>query len=503
MEQEKQQYINDNLIEKGYNPDDLFNYCYRLKGIGIENLSLNELKNMIENFKNEQLIISLQSLKNKKEKKLTPFEILYSDCEFISETAKQQETKMMEFEKEKKKLNIKIIEPKKEKGSLFSKDQITFQIVTEELNSKVKRNYSDFEWYKNQLNLRYPFILVPPLIKDAFYSNINLSFFSKKKNDENNIEEQKMLNMRIRYLNKFMNGILRKKILRTSPITYEFLVLEQKDFEKYKKNLDSNPYKLNIYLRNFKTIKGEIKVSLNKDKAIYVNNLLRIITPTTDLYSKLKNSLNSLINDFNIISTHMKEISIIYEKLLNQSKDIKQSIEIQKLYSDLNNLFSIWSSSYLTQSKFFKNEFSEYFNYMNMEYNELDTIINQFQNQRNEYESFANNINMKKEQLFISQDFANWGVQQGTENQIPLFQNDKKKSFEAMLYNESKVIEAEKKTVVVAINVIIQQFRKLKKYQGERVNQFYQELNKEKEKVFGDCFNFIKFISKSFEEKVE
>ena len=503
MEQEKQQYINDNLIEKGYNPDDLFNYCYRLKGIGIENLSLNELKNMIENFKNEQLIISLQSLKNKKEKKSTPFEILYSDCEFISETAKQQETKMMEFEKEKKKLNIKIIEPKKEKGSLFSKDQITFQIVTEELNSKVKRNYSDFEWYKNQLNLRYPFILVPPLIKDAFYSNINLSFFSKKKNEENNIEEQENLNMRIRYLNKFMNGILRKKILRTSPITYEFLVLEQKDFEKYKKNLDSNPYKLSIYLRNFKTIKGEIKVSLNKDKAIYVNNLLRIITPTTDLYSKLKNSLNSLINDFNIISTHMKEISIIYEKLLNQSKDIKQSIEIQKLYSDLNNLFSIWSSSYLTQSKFFKNEFSEYFNYMNMEYNELDTIINQFQNQRNEYESFANNINMKKEQLFISQDFANWGVQQGTENQIPLFQNDKKKSFEAMLYNESKVIEAEKKTVVVAINVIIQQFRKLKKYQGERVNQFYQELNKEKEKVFGDCFNFIKFISKSFEEKVE
>ena len=503
MEQEKQQYINDNLIEKGYNPDDLFNYCYRLKGIGIENLSLNELKNMIENFKNEQLIISLQSLKNKKEKKSTPFEILYSDCEFISETAKQPETKMMEFEKEKKKLNIKIIEPKKEKGSLFSKDQMTFQIVTEELNSKVKRNYSDFEWYKNQLNLRYPFILVPPLIKDAFYSNINLSFFSKKKDEKNNIEEQENLNMRIRYLNKFMNGILRKKILRTSPITYEFLVLEQKDFEKYKKNLDSNPYKLNIYLRNFKTIKGEIKVSLNKDKAIYVNNLLRIITPTTDLYSKLKNSLNTLINDFNIISTHMKEISILYEKLLNQSKDIKQSIDIQKLYSDLNNLFSIWSSSYLTQSKFFKNEFLEYFNYMNMEYNELDTIIDQFHNQRNEYESFANNINMKKEQLFISQDFANWGVQQGTENQIPLFQNDKKKSFEAMLYNESKVIEAEKKTVVVAINVIIQQFRKLKKYQGERVNQFYQEINKEKEKVFADCFNIIKFITKSFEEKVE
>ena len=166
-----------------------------------------------------------------------------------------------------------------------------------------------------------------------------------------------------------MNGILRKKILRTSPITLQFLTLDDNNFEKYKNKLDSNPFKLNINLSNFKTMKGEIKVTLNKDKAVFVNNLLRIMVPTIDLYNKLKNSFNLLINDLNLISNHMKEISILFEKLSIQAKDIKQSENMKKMYSNLNNIFSTWSKSYLTQSKFFKDDFLEYFDYMNMEYN--------------------------------------------------------------------------------------------------------------------------------------
>jgi hypothetical protein len=108
-------------------------------------------------------------------------------------------------------------------------------------------------------------------------------------------------------------------------------------------------------------MRGEIKVTLNKDKAVFVNNLLRIMVPTIDLYNKLKNSFNLLINDLNLISNHMKEISILFEKLSIQAKDIKQSENMKKMYSNLNNIFSTWSKSYLTQSKFFKDDFLEYF----------------------------------------------------------------------------------------------------------------------------------------------
>jgi hypothetical protein len=296
-----------------------------------------------------------------------------------------------------------------------------------------------------------------------------------------------------------MNGILRKKILRTSPITLQFLTLDDNNFEKYKNKLDSNPFKLNINLSNFKTMKGEIKVTLNKDKAVFVNNLLRIMVPTIDLYNKLKNSFNLLINDLNLISNHMKEISILFEKLSIQAKDIKQSENMKKMYSNLNNIFSTWSKSYLTQSKFFKDDFLEYFDYMNMEYNELDTLMKQFQNQRTEYESFANNLNLKKEELFESKDISKWEVKEGTEKDIPLVINDKKKAFEIICYKENKVIEFEKRIIVIAINIIIEQFKKLKKYQGERIKQYFQKINSEKEIVFGDIYTLIKLISTNFE----
>ena len=499
MEKEKQKYINDNIIEKGYNPEDLSNYITRIRGVGINSFSLNELKKLIEDFKTEQLNISLKSVNVKKNKKSTPFEILYSDCEFESKTSKQQETKLMEFEKEKKKINIKISEPIKEKKSFFSKEQIIFLITSEELNSSTRRSYTDFEWFKNQLNSRYPFILVPPLLKEDFLSNINISIFSKSKNNEISIVEKENLDMKVRYLTRFMNGVLRKKILRTSPITFQFLTLDESNFEKYKKNLDSKPFNLNINLTNFKTIKGEIKVTLTKDKAIYVNNLLRIMVPTIDLYNKLKNSFNILINDLNLISNHMKEISVLFDKLSTQAKDIKQSNEMKKIYSDLNNIFSTWSNLYLSQSKFFKEDFLEYFDYMNMEYNELDTIMKQFQNQRNEYESFANNLNLKKEELFESREISKWEVKEGTEKDIPFVINDKKKAFEIMCYKENRVIEFEKRIIVIAINVIIEQFKKLKKYQGERIKQYFQKINSEKEIVFGDIYTLIKLISTTLE----
>lgn len=54
MEDEKSQkltYINENIIEKGYNPEELSNFVIKKTGIPMENISFSRLKEMIENFK--------------------------------------------------------------------------------------------------------------------------------------------------------------------------------------------------------------------------------------------------------------------------------------------------------------------------------------------------------------------------------------------------------------------------------------------------------------------
>ena len=502
-EKERQQYINSTIIEKGYNPEKLSNFITRIKGTDINSISFEELKILIEQFKNEELSKTILSVNLKKDN--NNLFNLYSPCEYNIETAIQQESEMLKLEREKKKINVIINEPKIESSGFFTQKIYSFVISSEELNSKVKRTYNDFEWFKNQLNQRYPFILVPPIMKESIFEKININplntlnnlnvFKKKDNNNESNKSENDLLELKKRYLTRFINAVLRKKILRTSPLTFEFLKLEQKDFENYKKALNEKPFTLKVSLSNLKTIKGQINVVLNENKIKEANNIPKILSITQDLYYKLKSNFDNIINDFNLISNHMKELADNFYKLKIQSKEINHSKEIINLYKNLELVFNSWSSSYLNQSKFFKEDFWEFFDYNLLEYNEYDVINKQYLNYKNEYENLANKLLNKKENLFQNKNYSKWEVEPGLENDIQFFKNDKKASFNLMCYKETKYVEAEKKVVVTGMNMIIQQFNKLKKYQGERAKIYFDGLKERNQTITADAFNLIKLFS--------
>ena len=230
MDQEKQKYINENIIEKRYNPEDLSNYIARTQSMPIENLPFSRLKEMVNAFKNEQLKLSIYSVKKPKERKKSEVEILYEPCEYNIKTDTQSNNKLLELEKEKKKINIIVKEPKKESRGFFSQKLTTFIISCEELNSNVKRSLEDIIWFKVRVNQFYPFILVPPVINNSTYV-------------KNIIDEKKELEIKCEYLKLFFKAFLRKKILRTSKIFYLFLTLSEKEFEQYKKEINENKIK--------------------------------------------------------------------------------------------------------------------------------------------------------------------------------------------------------------------------------------------------------------------
>lgn len=73
--------------------------------------------------------------------------------------------------------------------------------------------------------LRYPLRLIPPVMKESVMKTIGNII----KQESEEISEQR----KVRYLNKFMNAIIQKKVLRTSPILFEFLSLDSKNFKPY------------------------------------------------------------------------------------------------------------------------------------------------------------------------------------------------------------------------------------------------------------------------------
>ena len=106
MEDEKTQiseYINENIIEKGYNPEELSNFVIKKTGIPMENMNLEQLKSMIEKFKDQSLQDTYQTIKTKEveKKEESSFDILYSNQSYDIKTQAPQKNKLLEFDTNK------------------------------------------------------------------------------------------------------------------------------------------------------------------------------------------------------------------------------------------------------------------------------------------------------------------------------------------------------------------------------------------------------------------
>ena len=76
---------------------------------------------------------------------------------------------------------------------------------------------------------------------------------------------------------------------------YFFLTLDDKEFEKFKKQVSQNKFILNVTLNNLKTIKGEVKINLNNENLSFANNIVNFISPTREIFPKLNNKFKIII----------------------------------------------------------------------------------------------------------------------------------------------------------------------------------------------------------------
>lgn len=257
--EQKQKYLRENVLEKGYDPDKFMEFLIMKKGnegINLDIWSFEELIEATKEFlKNNK--IEIESNLNLEEKEdigddeekdnkneLKPEYInkknIFQDssfgCLLIERTPI---TKMKEIE-------IEATKPKIEKGGIFSFSYSTYLIVTSTLNLQVRRKYTDFIWLYNTLKRLFVNCIIPP-------------FFKKKEKLDNN-----KMTKKIYFIEKFLNGIAVHPILRNSKIFYDFLsIMDEKEFIKSKNEYGKIQSPSSI--KQIKTMNGEIKISFNEE----------------------------------------------------------------------------------------------------------------------------------------------------------------------------------------------------------------------------------------------
>ena len=217
--------------------------------------------------------------------------------------------------------------------------------------------------------------------------------------------EEAIENAKIKYLNYFMNSLIKKKIFRTSAILYEFLELNDSDFKKYKDLLGKYKYDLNVSLDNLKTVKGNLKFQLKLSEIKKADLFGKKVNEITNLYNFLDKKILNLANDFLNLETHMKQIASTFNKLSTALNFNEHSKKMQEIYQKLNTIFNSWSNSYGKQYSFFKSDFKDFFNYINLELQEMSSLNQNFLSYKKHYEDYSTKINKKKEELFNQKDF--------------------------------------------------------------------------------------------------
>ena len=471
---EKQKYINDNIIAKGYNLEDLSRSITVRTGLTINEISLDTLKKEVEFYKTQQLKESYKVAKEMKAGKSKKDDIitdLYAQEKFLLKTAKNPESDLTKLESEKKRINPVITNSKQEKkgGILGKKIYYYFTISTPELKTEVERTLEDFEFFHDVLVERYPFKFIPPIFprnKDKTYSH----------------------ELYKRYLTRFLDHVAQRKILRTSPITLEFLELNNAQFELYRKKLESNKFVCKYNMENYMTVKGQLQFDFSPEQVNVPEKLYKKIEATSSIYQNLNTIMGHIVNDLNNLGKHMRLASEAFSAMSNYSKESQQDATLVNCYEKLKGVFNTWSQSYDKQKFFINQNLREFFDYMNLEIKNLGLIHTQYSNIKNDYEKYGLELLQKKEKLFNGTKYSQWELSEDDMKNIEYLKKNKDSAFKAMLPGMTNLVAAQKVQLASSCFILKKEYERFMKKQGEDLKQYLLTLKDKNQEIISDAY---------------
>ena len=423
--EEKQKYLRENVLEKGYDPDKFMAFLTMKKGeegINLENWSLEELKEVTTEFliNNRLEIESNLTLEEKEEIKDNKIEHNNENNRNNISCIQIEQTPITKIEK----IEIEVSDPKIEKGGIFSFSYSTYLIVTPKLNLQVRRRYYDFLWLYNILKKHFTNCIVP-------------SFFKRKEKLDIN-----KMNERIFYIEKFLNGIAVHPLLRSSKIFYDFIsIQDEKEFNKSK--YEYGKIQPPSDKTAFKTLNGKIKVSFNIDNEEYFAKIKSKLNNQEETYNKLIYHYKLLLINIKKISLQMKEISNIWKELYTQKKDFFESEITSGVYESYNKIMDKWVDLQNNNSNLIIKSIKKFYRFIKEEYACFKDLSLLVENNKNIYYNKCRKLISARENFSAKYSKDENKQSNSNDNDINIENNEeiefnKKMSKEILIMNELK-----------------------------------------------------------------
>ena len=373
-------------------------------------------------------------------------------------------------------VKIEIALGEKKTGSLFSKSYQTYEISVPLLNLKVIRRYSDFEWLRQTLVSMFTSSVIPPIPK-------------KNKIGGDRFKEQ-FLEKRTRTLEKFLNLLLQDPNIKSSKILYDFISIEQDNqFNDAKKSY--NNYKPPQQLKDYQTVTGKIDIKVDEGNEIYYQNIKNQTELNQELLSKLNKQLKLLNNEMNMVVTRLAEVAKCCEELFNHSVKFEQSDDIKISYYQLNEMFKQWSEALKKQNQIMFMNIREHFKFSKNIFKSMKELINSADNYKQIYNKAKKNLISKKEDLFKKGDTSKWEL---GDNKDKINVLEKTIALPNMLPTDTNNVNNIRQMYGYYLNGVINEFERIEKIMSNSHKENLIENAKKEITIISELFKSISDI---------
>ena len=333
---------------------------------------VNKVSNINNNTQNRSVSMSMAFTGSESE-----YGIITADSKKCKPTDKTQLGKSS-------KLEITVTNPEKKETGFLKKTHVTYLITTLPQNFKVRRRFSDIDWFRQSLLNIFPINLIPPAPKKTRFGDTLADAFVQK---------------RARGAQRFLNYLVKDPIIKDSQILLDFLYIGSESDFNNKKKVYENVKNLSE-VKDFKSNDEKVYLLISPQKENYLENIKDNANININLLKKLNNSFKLLYQEMNAVIARMDEISNYWNQIHKVSLKYYDMNATCESFKQLGNLFKTWSKILREQNNVVNVDIREHFKFIRKNFSSMKDLGNSVEPIKSNYQKLSKNLIMKKEDLF-------------------------------------------------------------------------------------------------------
>jgi hypothetical protein len=245
---------------------------------------------------------------------------------------------------------------------------------------------------------------------------------------------------RMKFLNLFINNVLKREEFKASEILIAFLSYTDRGkfeakFREYQTQVPSS------YVEDYKNLEGKVTISHDEGNEKYYTNISKYFRLQRQIFQKLGHGLKQFYNSLSSACESLQDVHKYFEimHVLNTRVLMKQTIT--KSFEELGFFFDNWKKVLIKQKELVRTHMKDFYKYVKLEGIAYEELIDRRDDLKNRYTAEVTRITAKKEKLYASQDITKFelGDEKGINKDRLL--TDKPYAFENMCKEDNANLE--------------------------------------------------------------